>query len=180
MAGYINFLKKHVPTLDDVIEQYILEALTAFNRDAYFAAAVMAGAASEKAIYLLAVSLLEKRAKAFTPTCHTGSGAGSSDNYLHWKLPRGRRLKIVRRQSIADSLFGIGRCYRSLGFALRSNPHPAKRCSPSGKGDRICVICTAVLVLSSLCLGTTEKLGGWLTLPFQSLGVPAAQPVESS
>lgn len=58
VAGYINFLKKHVPTLDDVIEQYILEALTAFNRDAYFAAAVMAGAASEKAIYLLAASLL--------------------------------------------------------------------------------------------------------------------------
>jgi hypothetical protein len=53
VAGYINFLKKHVPTLDDVIEQYILEALTAFNRDAYFATAVMAGAASEKAIYLL-------------------------------------------------------------------------------------------------------------------------------
>jgi hypothetical protein len=58
VAGYISFLRKHVPTLDDVIEQYILEALTAFNRDAYFAAAVMVGAASEKAIYLLAAGLL--------------------------------------------------------------------------------------------------------------------------
>ena len=47
-----------VPTLDEVIGQYILEALTAFNREAYFAAAVMVGAASEKAIYLLAASLL--------------------------------------------------------------------------------------------------------------------------
>jgi hypothetical protein len=35
-----------------------LEALTAFNREAYFAAAVMVGAASEKAVYLLAASLL--------------------------------------------------------------------------------------------------------------------------
>jgi hypothetical protein len=57
-AGYMKFLGEHVPTLDDVIQQYISEALTAFNRDAYFAAAVMVGAASEKAIYLLAASLL--------------------------------------------------------------------------------------------------------------------------
>lgn len=57
-AGYMKFLREHVPTLDDVMGQYILEALTAFNRDAYFAAAVMVGAASEKAIYLLAAALL--------------------------------------------------------------------------------------------------------------------------
>ena len=56
-AGYMKFLRAHVPTLDEVIGQYILEALTAFNREAYFAAAVMVGAASEKAIYLLAASL---------------------------------------------------------------------------------------------------------------------------
>jgi len=57
-AGYMKFLSAHVPTLDGVIGQYISEALTAFNREAYFAAAVMVGAASEKAIYLLAASLL--------------------------------------------------------------------------------------------------------------------------
>lgn len=57
-TGYMKFLRERVPTLDDVIEQYILEALTAFNREAYFAAAVMVGAASEKAVYLLAASLL--------------------------------------------------------------------------------------------------------------------------
>jgi hypothetical protein len=57
-AGYMKFLREHVPTLDDVIEQYILEALTAFNRDAYFAATVMVGAASEKAVYLLGTSLV--------------------------------------------------------------------------------------------------------------------------
>ncbi|HUZ93785.1 MAG TPA: hypothetical protein VMU57_02630 [Edaphobacter sp.] len=58
VAGYMKFLRKHVGTLDDVIEQYILEALTAFNREAFFAAAVMVGAASEKAVYLLTASLL--------------------------------------------------------------------------------------------------------------------------
>ena len=57
-VGYMKLLKEQVPVLDSVIEQYIVEALTAFNRDAYFAAAVMVGAASEKAIYLLAASLL--------------------------------------------------------------------------------------------------------------------------
>ena len=58
VVGYINFLKEQVPTLDEVIGQYILEALTSFNREAYFAAAVMVGAAAEKAVYLLAASLV--------------------------------------------------------------------------------------------------------------------------
>lgn len=58
VTGYMKLLREHVPTLDDVITQYILEALKAFNREAYFAAAVMVGAASEKAVYLLAASLL--------------------------------------------------------------------------------------------------------------------------
>jgi hypothetical protein len=55
---YMKFLREYVPTVDNVIFQYILEALVAFNREAYFAAAVMLGAASEKAIYLLAAALL--------------------------------------------------------------------------------------------------------------------------
>jgi hypothetical protein len=54
---YLEFLHQHVPKVDSVIEQYVTEALTAFERGAYFAAAVMVGAASEKAIYLLAQSL---------------------------------------------------------------------------------------------------------------------------
>jgi hypothetical protein len=58
VTGYMKFLRGHVPILDDVIAQYMLEALEAFNREAYFAAAVMVGAASEKAVYLLAASLL--------------------------------------------------------------------------------------------------------------------------
>jgi hypothetical protein len=54
----MKFTRQLVPKIDPVIEQYVVEALTAFERQAYFAAAVMLGAASEKAIYLLADSLL--------------------------------------------------------------------------------------------------------------------------
>lgn len=63
-AGYVNFLRQIVPNMDDVIEQYVKEALTAFERQAYFAAAVMLGAASEKALYLLAESMLDAFADA--------------------------------------------------------------------------------------------------------------------
>jgi hypothetical protein len=57
-TDYLKFIREQVPTLDEVVCQYITEALVAFNRGAYFAAAVMVGAASEKAIYLLAAALL--------------------------------------------------------------------------------------------------------------------------
>jgi hypothetical protein len=57
-ASYMRFLKTRITPLDSVMEQYIVEALTAFDRGAYFAAAVMLGAASEKALYLLADSMV--------------------------------------------------------------------------------------------------------------------------
>lgn len=72
VASFMKFLHQIVPALDPIIDQYILEALTAFVREAYFAAAVMLGAASEKALYLLADSVLvalkdtKKRAKLKT------------------------------------------------------------------------------------------------------------------
>jgi hypothetical protein len=56
--SYMKFMHQLVPNLDPVIEQHIVEALTAFERLAYFAAAVMLAAASEKAIYLLADAIL--------------------------------------------------------------------------------------------------------------------------
>jgi hypothetical protein len=58
VTGYMKFLRELVSTLDTVVEQYVIEALTTFERRAYFAAAVMLGAASEKTIYLLADSVL--------------------------------------------------------------------------------------------------------------------------
>lgn len=58
VAGYMKFLHQRVSIIDPIIDQYVLEALTAFEKEAYFAAAVMLGAASEKALYLLAESVL--------------------------------------------------------------------------------------------------------------------------
>lgn len=55
---YMKFLRERVAALDPIIEQYVIEALTAFDRDAYFASAVMLGAASEKELYLLAEAVV--------------------------------------------------------------------------------------------------------------------------
>jgi hypothetical protein len=54
----MKLLKENVPTLDPVVEEYIKNALIAFNGGAYFAAAVMVGAASEKTIYMLAEAMV--------------------------------------------------------------------------------------------------------------------------
>ena len=55
---YLSFLRNQVPAMDPIIEQYIVEALIAFERESYFASAVMLGAASEKEMYLLAEAVL--------------------------------------------------------------------------------------------------------------------------
>jgi hypothetical protein len=57
-AQYIDVLDSLVPNLDSIIRQYVEESLIAYQRQAYFAAAVMVGAACEKAVYLLADSFL--------------------------------------------------------------------------------------------------------------------------
>ena len=56
-VGYMRHLTTLVPNRDRVVEQYVQEALVTYERKAYFAAAVMIGAASEKAMYLLAGAL---------------------------------------------------------------------------------------------------------------------------
>jgi hypothetical protein len=57
-ALYMEHLHKRVPNLDAVIKEYIAEGLSAFVRGNNFSAAVMIGAASEKAIYLLGTSII--------------------------------------------------------------------------------------------------------------------------
>ena len=53
VAGFMKGLNTGVPNLESVIKQYVQEALVTYERRAYFAAAVMVGAAAEKAVYLL-------------------------------------------------------------------------------------------------------------------------------
>jgi hypothetical protein len=55
---YNGYMKQFETTTDVVVRQYVSEALNTYIRGTYFASAVMIGAASEKAIYLLADSLV--------------------------------------------------------------------------------------------------------------------------
>ena len=54
---YIEFLKAEIPDLDETILQYVQEGLGAYQRLLCFAAAVMYGAAAEKALLLLLGSI---------------------------------------------------------------------------------------------------------------------------
>jgi hypothetical protein len=67
-AVYMEHLHKRVPKLDVVIKEYVSEGLSAFVRGNDFSAAVMVGAAAEKAIYLLADSLRPALSNAIKQT----------------------------------------------------------------------------------------------------------------
>ncbi|MEO7860690.1 MAG: hypothetical protein ABIU05_09625 [Nitrospirales bacterium] len=56
--GFIAALDALIQNLDSVIKQYLVEAVVTYNRQAWFASAVMVGAASEKVVYMLLESLL--------------------------------------------------------------------------------------------------------------------------
>jgi len=55
--GYLITLESFAPNLDPVIKQYALEGLHCFKQRLFFAAAVMFGAAAEKAVLLLLQSI---------------------------------------------------------------------------------------------------------------------------
>jgi len=57
-AEYLIALQRMVPNLDDVVREYVMEGLGSFEHDRFRAAAVMIGAASEKAVYMLAERML--------------------------------------------------------------------------------------------------------------------------
>jgi|ERR1700722_11268441 len=58
-AEYLATLQKMVPNLDEVVREYVVEGLGSFEHDGFRAAAVMIGAASEKALYMLAEKMLD-------------------------------------------------------------------------------------------------------------------------
>jgi hypothetical protein len=67
---YDGYMKQFDASVDAVIRQYVSEALNTYIRGTFFASAVMIGAASEKAIYMVAESLvpgLKDVAKQETP-----------------------------------------------------------------------------------------------------------------
>jgi hypothetical protein len=58
-AEYLTTLQKMVPNLDEVVREYVVEGLGSFQHDRFRAAAVMIGAASEKALYMLAEKMVD-------------------------------------------------------------------------------------------------------------------------
>jgi hypothetical protein len=48
-----------VPNLDEVVREYVVEGLGSFEHDRFRAAAFMIGAASEKALYMMAEKMLD-------------------------------------------------------------------------------------------------------------------------
>lgn len=57
-AEYLAALGAMVPTLDTTVKEYVEEGLGSFEHDRFRTAAVMIGAASEKALYMLADAML--------------------------------------------------------------------------------------------------------------------------
>lgn len=58
-AEYLSALQRIVPNLDQVVREYVVEGLGSFEHERFRAAAVMIGAASEKALYMLAEKMLD-------------------------------------------------------------------------------------------------------------------------
>jgi hypothetical protein len=58
-AEYLVGLQRMVPNLDEVVRECIVEGLGSFEHERFRAAAVMVGAASEKALYMLAEKMLD-------------------------------------------------------------------------------------------------------------------------
>jgi hypothetical protein len=56
---YLTALQRMVPDLDEVVREYVVEGLGSFEHDRFRSAAVMVGAASEKALYMLAEKMLD-------------------------------------------------------------------------------------------------------------------------
>jgi hypothetical protein len=159
-VGYLKVLKELVPGLDDVIEQYIVEALTAFEREAYFATAVMIGAASEKAIYLLADSLSKALKPSARRTALKGALGGRALSVL---------LESVRKTIESESAGKNGAIPYSASEGASAHLASLFEAIRTQRNDAVHPIKGTVsassvrLLLHGLpyALGTTERLRSW-------------------
>jgi len=97
--GYLAALKVLVNPLDSVIEQYTKEAVAAFARQMYFAAAVMIGAASEKLVYqlmdALVASIADPKEQAAIKKTINERGLPSMFAKLQHKLSEVKAKKLI-------------------------------------------------------------------------------------
>ena len=160
--GYMKFLTDRVPNVDEVIVQYVKEALHAFNGRAYFAAAVMIGAASEKAIYLLAGDMV------------TGLKPTQSKKLQDLLTERGAAkkvldfmLKVIERNKDKDlpkdgAAFQLTALFDAIRTERNAAVHPN---TAEVSGDSIRLLTTVF----PYALGKSEELRDWLKAHPQSL-----------
>jgi hypothetical protein len=151
--GYMKFLTDRVPNVDEVIVQYVKEALHAFNGRAYFAAAVMIGAASEKAIYLLAGDMVT----ALKPTQSKKlqdllTERGAAKRVLDFMLKVIERNKSIPSDGAAFQLTAL---FDAIRAERNSAVHPN---TAEVSGDSVRILTTTF----PYALSKSEELRSWL------------------
>jgi hypothetical protein len=158
---YMKFLTDRVPHVDDVIVQYMKEALHAFNGQSYFAAAVMIGAASEKAIYLLAGDMV------------TALKSAQSEKLEHLLTKRGAAkevldfiLKVIERHKKLlpsdGAVFQLTALFDAIRTERTAAVHPN---TAEVSGDSVRLLTTVF----PYALGKSEELRDWLKAHQHSL-----------
>jgi hypothetical protein len=117
IAGYMTFLAGRVENMDAVIVQYVREALIAFDRQAYFAAAVMLGAASEKALYLLADvmvgALKTQKSKDALQRLLQGRSLNATFKFIQDTLDRNRKVGNIPYDGASPHLMSLFEAVRT-------------------------------------------------------------------
>ena len=103
--GYMRVLRGLVPNLNNVIDQYVREGLGSFERQMFFAGAVMIGAAAEKAAYLLA----DDMANAFK--------AGLRKEKLTRAIERRKLFELL-------DLIGEGTKHKAIPYSVAEGAEP--------------------------------------------------------
>lgn len=94
-------LRKLVPEIDQVVFEYVREALAGYNHRAFFASAVMIGAASEKLLYLMVETLKNAATDPSLKQQAENSYAGRSIMALFRTLSQS--LTIAKQRKLIDS-----------------------------------------------------------------------------
>lgn len=163
IAGYMKFLHDRILSFDPVIEQYIIDGLMAFERRAYFAAAVMLGAASEKALYLLGAAMLgalknQTRQQRLQDLLN-GRSLNSLFTFLRDTLENNRRTAGIPFDGAIAHLMCL---FEAVRTQRNDAVHPT---TGQVSADSVRLLTTAF----PYALSKSEELRAWLVANSQSL-----------
>ena len=98
---YLAALRKLVPEVDQVVFEYVREALAGYNHRAFFAAAVMIGAAGEKLLYLMVEAMKNSATDPSLKQQAENSYTGRSIMALFRTL--NQSLAVAKQRRLIDS-----------------------------------------------------------------------------